>query len=648
MLPTCTAIALLALAPPSSLRPRSCKRHAAVAAKADFSFQLRTPADDTLPLLIFLPGIDGTGGAGATQWPRLAPLFEVHSFAFSVDDRSTFSECVEACSSFLEERPSRAALLVGESTGAVLALGVAQRVPSRVSALCLINPATSYTDTPLSALAPLLPRLPRPLYEATPAVISPLFGKANWFRTIVKQPPPLSAPLLPQPADILAASAALADVLPPEALAHRLQAHLVDGSKVVNEQLKSNGNAAAQLGDSSIAALLLAGGRDLILPSVRETERLEELLYAKKVQPLVRKVLPTAAHACMDDERSLNLRLELELSGVLSHVKAAQEQLTASDASSSPSPPATASATIADPSPQSPFEGWLKSMRQLFSPLFYCTRESDGVITRGLLDLPLPDNGRPILFVGNHQTYGFDGPMILEELLRERGRFCRPLVFPPLLSDVSPLAPFPYPLPGTKETFERFGATPVSARTLYRSLNSGEAVLLFPGGAREVFKRKGEEYTLFWPDEPDFVRLACRVNATIIPFSGIGGDESFTIALDTDELLATPAVGDFFKERIEGMPSLVQDDKFVPPFGTITPSRHYFLFGKPISTDGIAPDDRDGCVAAYAELRKAVEGGIRTLREEVRAGDDYNDLIKRSAWEALYDAPAPGAAAFER
>ena len=189
LLPTCAL--LLAFGTSILASSAVVKRHAAVAAKADFSFQLRTPADDTLPLLIFLPGIDGTGGAGATQWPRLAPLFEVHSFAFSVDDRSTFSECVEACSSFLEERPSRAALLVGESTGAVLALGVAQRVPSRVSALCLINPATSYTDTPLSALAPLLPRLPRPLYEATPAVISPLFGKANWFRTLSQPPPPL-------------------------------------------------------------------------------------------------------------------------------------------------------------------------------------------------------------------------------------------------------------------------------------------------------------------------------------------------------------------------------------------------------------------------------------------------------------------------
>jgi len=283
-------------------------------------------------------------------------------------------------------------------------------------------------------------------------------------------------------------------------------------------------------------------------------------------------------------------------------------------------------------------------MRRIFSPLFYSTA-ADGRIERGLQALPLPDG--PLLFVGNHQLYGFDGPILLEQLLAERGTLLRPLVFPPLLAEVSPLAPFPYPLPGTKQTFERFGATPASARALYRSLAAGEAVLLFPGGAREVFKRKNEQYTLFWPDDPDFVRLAARVNATLIPFSGLGGDDSFSMALDSDEILATPAVGPFFEERIAGMPSLVADDKFVPPFGMITPARHYFLFGTPIDTSALRPDDREGCAAAYAELRAQVDGGIARLKTEVRANDEFRELPKRVAWEAVYDDQAPGPAAFE-
>lgn len=119
-----------------------------------------------------------------------------------------------------------------------------------------------------------------------------------------------------------------------------------------------------------------------------------------------------------------------------------QVEPAAAPAEAAAPPPKVAPAMDArvDPSPQSPFEGWLKQMRRVFSPLFYSTR-ADGSLERGLSALPLPDG--PLLFVGNHQLYGFDGPMILEEMLRERGQLLRPLVFPPLLAETSPLAPFP-------------------------------------------------------------------------------------------------------------------------------------------------------------------------------------------------------------
>lgn len=241
-------------------------------------------------MLLFLPGIDGTGGAGATQWPRLGSQFEVHALSFDTEDRSSFAEVVDSVCGFLEERPNRAAMLVGESTGALAALAAAWRAPQRVSALCLVNPATSYTGSPLSALAPLLPSLPRALYDVTPAVISPLFGKANWFRTVVKpEAAPKRAPLLPLPADLVAASAALADVLPPGALAHRLQSHLADGAAFVNAELSAKRNAPAGGADGP-AVLLLAGGRDLILPSVDETTRLAGLL-SRDSSLVVRKAL---------------------------------------------------------------------------------------------------------------------------------------------------------------------------------------------------------------------------------------------------------------------------------------------------------------------------------------------------------------------
>lgn len=46
---------------------------------------------------------------------------------------------------------------------------------------------------------------------------------------------------------------------------------------------------------------------------------------------------------------------------------------------------------------------------------------------------------------------------------------------------------------------------------------------------REVAKRRGEEYLLQWKESPDFVRLAARCNALIVPFAAVGADDAFDV-----------------------------------------------------------------------------------------------------------------------
>ena len=55
---------------------------------------------------------------------------------------------------------------------------------------------------------------------------------------------------------------------------------------------------------------------------------------------------------------------------------------------------------------------------------------------------------------------------------------------------------------------------------------TGEMVLLFPGGIREALHGPGEDYQLFWPSKMDFVRVAARFDAVVVPFGGIGADDS--------------------------------------------------------------------------------------------------------------------------
>ena len=176
----------------------------------------------------------------------------------------------------------------------------------------------------------------------------------------------------------------------------------------------------------------------------------------------------------------------------------------------------------------------------------------------------------------------------------------------------------------------------VPRRQVRALTTKSKAVLLFPGGAREVFKRRGEAthpatlfstqslifdtlsrafrakrtrdtpppfspiraqyqaYTLQWADKSTLVKVAARYNATIVPFSGVGGDEFFADdpIFDSDELLELPIVGDFFKDRIRSLPSFVDGDVFVPPLVGARPGgprRNYFIFGEPFSTRDIDP-----------------------------------------------------------
>lgn len=95
-------------------------------------------------------------------------------------------------------------------------------------------------------------------------------------------------------------------------------------------------------------------------------------------------------------------------------------------------------------------------------------------------------------------------------------------------------------------------------------------------GYLQVNKRKGEEYQLFWSEEPDFVRMAAKLNALIIPFASVGADEAFDIALDSDEVLQTPVLGNLMRTLMQRVDPSLDLSESVPPLtnlpGTSIPS----------------------------------------------------------------------------
>ena len=77
----------------------------------------------------------------------------------------------------------------------------------------------------------------------------------------------------------------------------------------------------------------------------------------------------------------------------------------------------------------------MKAARRLVSPRFFSTAP-DGAIEDGLKHVSATG---PVLLVGNHQLFGLDGVLLVEEFLKERRLALTPLVYPPLLDDESPL-----------------------------------------------------------------------------------------------------------------------------------------------------------------------------------------------------------------
>ena len=252
-----------------------------------------------------------------------------------------------------------------------------------------------------------------------------------------------------------------------------------------------------------------------------------------------------------------------------------------------------------------------------FSPLF--------------LGLDKRDLSKPALWVGNHTLYGlFDVPLLVEYLYREQGVFVRGL------GDRAHFA-----VPGWSQLLVKAGmvlGTPENCAALKQS---GQHVLVFPGGGREVMRRKGEDYQLIWKNRSGFARLAIEHGYDIIPFGALGADENFDILLDAGEVSRSrlwTLFDDHLKlsERTRGgdmIPPLVRGigASLVP-----RPQRFYFGFGKRISTARLQgrSDDARRVWALREKVAKAIEEQLDMLI-------DYRQQDRRQNWSALRRFLAP-------
>jgi 1-acyl-sn-glycerol-3-phosphate acyltransferase len=270
--------------------------------------------------------------------------------------------------------------------------------------------------------------------------------------------------------------------------------------------------------------------------------------------------------------------------------------------------------TIAMPLPPSPTTDDLAKVARFYAPL-------DRLLAPHFVDVARIPNTKPLLFVGNHTIYGvLDVPFLIMGLFRQRGIYLR------VLGDH-----IHFKIPVWREFIERYGVVDGNREACSELLRAGEHVLVFPGGAREVSKRKGEKYKLIWQQRLGFVRMAVQHGATVIPFAAVGADDALDVVVDADELLASPVgrVLDKLGVRKDAVLPLV---KGIGPTPIPRPERLYFQFMPAVETEAYRgrEDDDALCRQLREQVAQSIEEGIDAL-QSYRATDPKRALLPRLA-----------------
>jgi len=215
----------------------------------------------------------------------------------------------------------------------------------------------------------------------------------------------------------------------------------------------------------------------------------------------------------------------------------------------------------------------------------------------------IPDE-RPLLFVGNHTVGGFlDVPLLFRELYEQKDIF---------LNALGDRAHFK--VPGWGKMLERFGVVEGNRDNCATLFESGACVLVFPGGAREVAKKRSEINQLVWGNRRGFAKMAVAHGVTIVPFAEVGVEQALDIIWDADDIAGTPLgkILDAFGFREDLRIPLVRG---VGPTPIPRPERFDFHFATPIVTAGVDVNDDDAVWEIREAARMAVEEAMAMLLE---------------------------------
>ncbi|GAV89404.1 LOW QUALITY PROTEIN: DAGAT domain-containing protein, partial [Cephalotus follicularis] len=271
------------------------------------------------------------------------------------------------------------------------------------------------------------------------------------------------------------------------------------------------------------------------------------------------------------------------------------------------------------------------------SPIMLSTLE-DGKIVKGLAGIP---SDGPVLFIGYHMLLGLDLAPMVCQFMMERNILLRGMAHP-LMFFRAKDGDLPE---STFNTVRVMGAIPVTATNFYKLLSSKSHVLLYPGGMREAIHMKGEQYKLIWPEQSEFVRMAARFGAKIVPFAHVGEDDFGEVVFDLNEQMKIP----YFKAKIEeytdetvrlgtDVEGEVGNQKIhLPWILPKVPGQLYYYFGKPIETAGREKElmEKEKARELYLQIKSGVKNCIVYLKEK-RENNPYRNILARVTYQATH------------
>ncbi|KAK3183869.1 hypothetical protein Dsin_031155 [Dipteronia sinensis] len=390
------------------------------------------------------------------------------------------------------------------------------------------------------------------------------------------------------------------DILPEETLIWKLQM-LETASTFVNSRLNT---VEAQ-------TLILSSGRDQLLPSREEGVRLCHTLPKCEI----RSILDSGHFLFLEDGIDLVSIIKgtyfYRRGKYLNHV--------------SDYMPIT-------PSEFNRYYPPYRFYEDIASPVMLSTLEN-GMIVRGLQGIP---SEGPVLVVGYHMLHGMEIIPIICQFYVQRKMILRGMALPGLfdrlrskeLADASLF-----------DIFRIMGAVPASASNLYKLLSAKSHILHYPGGLREALHRKDEKYRLSWPNQSEFVRMAARFGAKIVPFGVVGEDDVVEVLFNCKDPTENPFMKSVAKDltRTDANKEMATEDISFPVFLPKIPGRFYYYFGKPIETEGRMQElrDKEKAHELYLQVQAEVEKCLAFLKEK-RENDPYRNIFPRLVYQATH------------